>query len=185
MYNRILRPIYIFIFEMLLGWRVIGKKPEIKKFVTIVAPHTSNWDFMVGEWARSKLRFKSWYVAKKEIFIWPFSYLFKALGGYPVDRKKSSHFVDQILEIYNSKEEFNITLTPEGTRDFNPNWKTGFYTIAVKANIPVQMVAFDYTKKTVTLAELFYPTGNIENDLLEIKNFFRPHQGKYPEKGIR
>jgi 1-acyl-sn-glycerol-3-phosphate acyltransferase len=102
---------------------------------------------MVGEWARSKLRFKSWYVAKKEIFIWPFSYLFKALGGYPVDRKKSTHFVDQILEIYNSKEEFNITLTPEGTRDFNPNWKTGFYAIAIKANIPIQMVAFDYVKK--------------------------------------
>jgi 1-acyl-sn-glycerol-3-phosphate acyltransferase len=126
MYNKILRPLYILIFEKLLGRKIQGHKPEIKKFVVIVAPHTSNWDFMVGEWARSSLRMKGWYIGKKEIFVWPFGYLFRALGGFPVDRNKSTNLVDQIVAIFNSRDEFNITIAPEGTRAYNPNWKTGF-----------------------------------------------------------
>lgn len=185
MYNRLFRPIYILIFERILGWKIVGKKPDCKKFVLIAAPHTSNWDFMVGEWVRASMRIKAWYVAKKELFIWPFGYLFRALGGFPVDRKKKTRLVDQIVEIFNSREEFNITLTPEGTRKYNPDWKTGFYTIAVKANVPIQMASFDYPSRTVTFANLFYPTGNLEQDLVTIKDFFKNFRGKYPEMGIR
>lgn len=185
MYNWILRPVYILIFEKILGWRIIGDKPQMKKYVVIVAPHTSNWDFMVGEWARARLRMKSWYIGKKEIFTWPFGYLFRALGGFPVDRKKSTHLVDQIVDLFNAREEFNITIAPEGTRKYNPNWKTGFYAIAQKASIPIQMVAFDYTRKTVTLAPPMYPSGNLEKDMELIKDFYRPHQGKYPAQGVK
>jgi 1-acyl-sn-glycerol-3-phosphate acyltransferase len=184
MYNKILRPLYILIFEKLLGWKIQGHKPEIKKFVVIVAPHTSNWDFMVGEWARSSLRMKGWYIGKKEIFVWPFGYLFRALGGFPVDRNKSTNLVDQIVAIFNSRDEFNITFAPEGTRAYNPNWKTGFYSIAQKAGIPILMVAFDYSKRLVVINELFYPTGNLTNDLIIIKDFFKPFKGKFPDQGV-
>jgi len=163
----------------------VGKKPDYKKFVIIAAPHTSNWDFVVGEWVRSTLRMKAWYIAKKELFVWPLGYLFRALGGYAVDRKKSSNTVDQIVHLFNTHDEFNITITPEATRSYNENWKTGFYSIALKANIPIQMAAYDYPKRTVTFAEPFFPSGNLEKDLVMIKDFFRQFKGKIPENGVR
>jgi 1-acyl-sn-glycerol-3-phosphate acyltransferase len=184
MYGKFLRPIYILIFEKILGWKIIGKKPEFKKFVMVVAPHTSNWDFMIGLGARSTMRLNAWFIGKKELFVWPFGYLFRRLGGYPVDRKKHTHLVDQIVEIFNSREEFNITISPEGTRKYNPKWKTGFYQISLKANIPIQMVGFDYQRRIVELTEPFFPTGNIEADLERMKSFFEAFKGKYPEQGV-
>ena len=184
MYSKFLRPIYILIFEKILGWRIVGKKPDFKKFVIIAAPHTSNWDFMIGEWARTSLRMKAWYIAKKELFVWPLGYLFRALGGYPVDRKRSTHMVDQIVELFNTHDEFNITITPEATRSYNPDWKTGFYSIALKAGIPIQMAAFDYPSKTVTFAQPFFPSGDLDKDMIFIKAFFRQFKGKHPEKGV-
>ncbi|MFM9945271.1 MAG: lysophospholipid acyltransferase family protein [Bacteroidia bacterium] len=184
MHTKFLRPLFILIFEKILGWRIVGKKPDFKKFVMVVAPHTSNWDFMVGSWARSSLRLNAWYVAKKELFVWPLGYLFRALGGFPVDRKKHTNLVDQIVEIFNSQTEFNITITPEGTRSYSPEWKTGFYQIALKANIPIQMVGFDYKKKLVALAEPFFPSGDLNKDMEMMKSYFRQFKGKYPEKGI-
>ncbi len=184
MYGKFLRPLLILIFETILGWSIIGTKPSHKKFVMVVAPHTSNWDFMIGHWARSTMRLNAWYIAKKELFIWPLGYLFKALGGFPVDRKKKTNLVDQIVEIFNTQSEFNITITPEGTRSYNPHWKTGFYQIALKANIPIQMVALDYSKKNVVIATPFFPTGNLEKDLEFMKSFYRLYKGKYPKKGV-
>lgn len=185
MYGRILRPLYILIFEKILGWRIIGNKPTANKFVMVVAPHTSNWDFMVGVWARSTLRMKAWYVAKKELFIWPFGYLFRALGGFPIDRKKSTHLVDQIVDLFNSREYFNLTITPEGTRSYNDNWKTGFYHIAQKAGVPIQLVGFDYERRIVQIAEPFTPSGNLEADIREMKNWFKQFKGKVPENGVK
>lgn len=184
MYGRLLRPLFILIFENILGWKIIGKKPALKKYVTIVAPHTSNWDFMIGMWARSRLRLKSWFIGKKELFIFPFGYLFRWLGGYPVDRSKGSDIVSKIVNIFNSKDEFVIALSPEGTRKYTPEWKTGFYRIATMANVPILMAAIDFSTKTVVLSEPFYPTGNMNEDIEKIKTFFRQYKGKYPEKGI-
>jgi 1-acyl-sn-glycerol-3-phosphate acyltransferase len=150
----------------------------------VVAPHTSNWDFLVGHWARSTMRLKAWYIAKKELFVWPLGYLFRGLGGFPVDRSKKTNMVDQIVEIFNSQKEFNITITPEGTRSFSPDWKTGFYQIALKANVPIQMVAFDYEKRTVSLAEPFFVSGNLDQDINLMKAYFRKFKGKFPEKGV-
>jgi len=184
LYGKFLRPIYILIFEKILGWKIVGKKPDYKKFVIVAAPHTSNWDFMIGLWVRSRLRLNAWFIGKKELFIWPLGYLFRGLGGYPVDRKKNTHVVDTIVEIFNSKEEFNVTIAPEGTRSYNPNWKTGFYTIAQKAHIPIQMVAFDYSTRTVVLDEPFFPSGEVDKDLRMMKSFFINYKGKFPDKGI-
>ncbi len=184
MYGKFLRPIYILIFEKILGWKIIGKKSDYKKFVMVVAPHTSNWDFMIGLWARSSLKLNAWFIGKKELFVWPFGYLFHGLGGYPVDRKKHTHLVDQIVDIFNSREEFNITISPEGTRKYSPDWKKGFYHIAMKAGVPIQMVAFDYFTKQVVLAEPFFPSGDINKDLEMMKTFFRQYKGRFPEKGV-
>ena len=127
---------------------------------------------------------KAWYIGKKELFTWPFGYIFRALGGFPVDRKKNTHLVDQIVEIFNARDEFNITITPEGTRKYNPNWKTGFYQIASKANLPIQMVGFDYAQKQVTMAEPFFVSGDMIKDIEMMKTYFRQFKGKNPELGV-
>lgn len=184
MYLRYLRPILILVFEKILGWKVVGNKPQLKKFVIIVAPHTSNWDFVIGIWVGSRLRLKTWFIGKKELFVFPFGYFFRWLGGFPVDRSKGSDLVLKIVDIFNSRSEFNIALSPEGTRKYNPNWKTGFYRIATQAGIPIYMAAIDFKSKSVVLSEPFFPTNNMDKDLEEIKTFFRQYQGKYPEKGV-
>lgn len=177
--------LYRFFFKT-LGWKVEGRVPaHLKKYVLIVAPHTSNWDFLVGLAARSILDIDSKYVAKKELFGFPFGWLFRALGGYPVDRSKSNNFVDAVCEIFNSKEKFSIAITPEGTRAYAPKWKTGFYHIAQQLQIPVIMVAFDYAAKTVRVEPPMTLTGNIDIDIETMQAYYRKVRGKNPELGVR
>lgn len=121
-------------------------------------------------------------MGKKELFNFPFGWLFRALGGYPVDRSKKTNMVDAVAEIFNSKEEFIVAIAPEGTRAYVSHWKTGFYHIAVKAHVPVVMAGIDYSKKTVYFAEAFQPSGNIEKDMKIIAGFFIDKKGKFEKK---
>lgn len=179
-----MKKLYTFCFK-LFGWKLIGKKPDLKKYIIIVAPHTSNWDFFVGLAARSMADIKSVYLAKKSLFVIPVvGWFMKKVGGHPVDRSKRTNLVDQVVEAYQSNEEFVITITPEGTRSYNPEWKTGFYRIALKAEVPIMMVAFDYKKKEVILNDPIYVTGDMDLDLEKIKSYYRTIPGKYPEKGV-
>jgi 1-acyl-sn-glycerol-3-phosphate acyltransferase len=179
-----LRVVYSFFFK-LFGWKTVGNvSPELKQYVMIVAPHTSNWDFFLGLAARSVLGLDIKYVAKKELFKFPFGWIFKKLGGFPVDRSKSNNFVDAVADIFKTHPEFSICITPEGTRSYAPAWKTGFYYIAQKANIPIVMVAFNYEKKEVKVESPFYLTGDVEKDIEYMKNYYRKVPGKIPEKGV-
>lgn len=177
--------LYRFFFNA-LGWKVKGRVPaDLKKYVIIVAPHTSNWDFLVGLAARSILGIDSKYMAKKELFRFPFGWLFRKLGGYPVDRSKTNNFVDAVCDIFNSKEAFSIAITPEGTRSYSPKWKTGFYHIARQLQIPVIMVAFDYPSKTVRVETPMMLTGDIDREIESMQSYYRTIKGKNPELGVR
>jgi 1-acyl-sn-glycerol-3-phosphate acyltransferase len=144
-----LRWLYSRILFDILGWRIDGNFPELSKFLVIVAPHTSNWDFPIGVFCRRILGFKSQYVAKKELFVFPLGYFFRALGGHPVERSRNTNFVDEVVRLYRENDQFVITMTPEGTRSRNDNWKSGYYHIAKAANVPVVYVGFDWGSKTV------------------------------------
>lgn len=111
--------------------------------------------------------------------------LFNKLGGIPVDRKKKSNLTDQIVEKINENERFVMMVTPEGTRKYNPEWKKGFYYIAVKAKIPIVIGFLDYPDKQAGVTGIFYPTGNYEKDILEIKAYYKSKRGRFPENGIR
>jgi 1-acyl-sn-glycerol-3-phosphate acyltransferase len=180
-----LRHLYKFVFR-LLGWKVDGQLPSEKKYILIVAPHTSNWDFLVGVGARAELNFWPRYAAKKELFVWPVAWLFRRLGGYPVERSKSTNFVQNFVDIFNKEEEFILTLTPEGTRSYNADWKTGFYYISKEANVPVFPVGFDYKTKTVKLGEKVW-AKDVEVDQLvyDLKTWYSTIEGKNKEWGVR
>lgn len=178
--------ICIFFFK-LLGWKIVGKFPgeETPKFIIIVAPHTSYWDYPIGVAARKLGGVDSKYLAKNELFKYPpLAWFFKSMGGYPVDRGKNSSMTDAIVELFNSKERFSITITPEGTRKRVDKWKSGFYYVAQKANVPIVLCAFDFENKRVIVEPPQYVSGDLDKDIEEMKAYFRGIKGKNPDQGV-
>ncbi len=155
------------------GWKLKGNIPyEIPKALVIVCPHASWVDFPVGLGARAHIGRMIHFWGKKELFKPPFGFLFRLLGGYPVDRSKSNNLVDSIVDIFNSHDKYYGALAPEGTRKNVDKLKTGFYHIADNAKIPLVFVGFDYPKKEVVINEPFYTTGDFEVDKKYIASFF-------------
>ena len=179
-----LGPIYRFFFKI-RGWKLVGFiPPDLQKFVMVVAPHTSNWDFFVGLGARSMMGVDTRFVGKKELFKFPYGWIFRKLGGYPVDRSKNTNMVDAVCDIFESKDRFSICLTPEGTRSYAPVWKTGFWHIANKLQIPIVMVSMNYETKEIAIEKPFFTSGNIDNDIAFMKEHFKSVPGFHPEKGV-
>jgi 1-acyl-sn-glycerol-3-phosphate acyltransferase len=169
----------------LFGWKIEGKLPETKKYLIVVAPHTSNWDFAVGYCVKHIMDLHPDFLAKNSLFKIPLvGWFLRSMGGHPVDRSKNTNMVDAIVEKYATSEKFIMTITPEGTRSYSPNWKTGFYRVAEKANIPIVKAGFDYGKRTVYFDEPRYVTGNMEAEIEEMKAWYRTKKGKHPEKGV-
>lgn len=171
-----------FIFQKLMGWKIVGSfDPAIKKAVVIVVPHTSWHDFYIGAFTRKLLKTEINFIAKKELFRWPFGWYFRWMGGTALDRTPGQNKVDAIAKIFNTKNEFRLAMSPEGTRRKVLIWKTGYYYIATMAKVPIICVAFDYLTKTVLIGNPFYPTGNIEEDTLKLRAFYKGIVGKKKE----
>lgn len=152
------------------------------KYIICLAPHTSNWDFVIGQLYCIAEGLTSNFLMKKEWFFWPLGALFRRFGGIPVYREKHQHLTDTLAETALKSKVFHLTITPEGTRQRNPEWKLGFYYIALKANIPILLYGLDYQKKEIVCTRSFVPTGNVEADMNEIKNYYRNFKGKHPEQ---
>lgn len=165
----------------LFGWKVVGELPKEKKCMLIVAPHTSNWDFPIGLFAGYATGVKIKFLAKNQLFFFPLGPLLRVLGGAPVDRSKTNNNVDRVAQMFNSRDEFRLAITPEGTRSPVTRWKEGFYHIAYKAKIPLALVALDYKSKEVRIREAFWPTGDIKHDLPQILDYYRGITGRYPK----
>lgn len=178
------RPLFVLAFKI-LGWKVVGQMPLIPKFIIAVAPHTSNWDFLVGVAARSILRIrKAQFLGKSQLFKPPFGWFFRWLGGHPVDRSSSHDMVDQVVRIFERHETFILALAPEGTRKKVSKLRTGFYYIAKGAGVPIVPVGFDFSRKEVIVREPFFPGGDAERDMETLLQFYRSVKGKNPELGI-
>lgn len=166
------------------GWKTVGQIPPHKKMVVIGAPHTSGWDVVYGLAASYILRIKFRFFGKQELFVFPLGIFWRALGGIPVDRFAHHNMVDIAVQKFNEHDEFILAMSPEATRAYAPVWRKGFYYIALKAQVPIVLTYLDFEHKTVGIGPTFYPTGNYEKDIEEIKNFYRPIKGKYPELGV-
>ena len=156
----------------LTGWRVEGKLPDIPKFVLVGAPHTSNWDFLLFLGVIFSLRANVRFMGKAELFRFPIGWFFRFCGGVPVDRKKSTGLVEQMVKVCHESEKFILTIAPEGTRHRVTEWKRGFYHIAKSAGIPIVMAVVDGRQKTVRIGQVFHPTENMEADMEVIKGIF-------------
>ncbi len=173
-----------FILYTLLGWKTVGSFPKnIKKYVLIAAPHTHWVDFPLAiaiKWAEG---LPANYIGKESLFKPPFGFIFRWLGGAPVDRSKNNNKVDAIIDIFNSRDKFILGISPEGTRKKVTKWKTGFYYIAKGANVPIVMAALDFKNKEVKISKPYFPTESMEKDLKFFYNYFDGVEGKIPENG--
>jgi len=182
-----MRTFFAFFYHTLAGWKLQDDRTEFtKRFIVVIAPHTSNIDFWVGLCVRSLAGLEgAKFLAKKSLFKPPFGWFFKALGGYPVDRSKHSNMTEAVIALFDRGEIQRIGITPEGTRTYQPDWKTGFHRIATGAGVPIILCSFDYAQKTTFITGPFPLTDNAEADIERMKDWFRPHKGKHPENGVR
>ena len=165
-----------------LGWTKDITVAHPNKFIICLAPHTSNWDFALGQVYMRAEGLSINFLMKKEWFRWPLGILFRRIGGIPVWRSKHSSMTDNLAATAEKEKVFHLCITPEGTRSKNSDWKKGFYYIALKAQIPVLLYAIDYEKRLIRCTCSFIPTGNIEKEMKEIKLYFKDCKGKKPER---
>jgi 1-acyl-sn-glycerol-3-phosphate acyltransferase len=165
-----------------MGWRKNITEPHPDKYIICLAPHTSNWDFLLGQLYSGAEGWKINFLMKKEWFFWPLGPLFRRLGGIPVYRTKRTSMTDNLAAEARTMEQFKLCITPEGTRSANADWKRGFLVIAQKAGIPILLYGVDYERKLIECTETFIPTDDIEGDLTHIKQYFKDYKGKRPEK---
>lgn len=147
-----------------------------------MAPHTSNWDFLIGQLYARAEGIRSNFLMKKEWFFWPLGPIFRKMGGIPVYRSKKTSLTDNMAEAARRSDSFKLCITPEGTRSLNADWKKGFYFIALKAEIPILLYALDYEKKAIVATKTIIPSGDLDKDMDEIKQYYKDFKGKYPEK---
>ncbi|WJG07778.1 lysophospholipid acyltransferase family protein [Aliiglaciecola sp. LCG003] len=164
------------------GWRFEGEFPDNPKLVVCVAPHTSNWDFVIGLAVAFCLKLKISFFGKHSIFIPPFSWLLKRWGGIPIERSKSHGVVTQMIETVKSTDKILLCLAPEGTRSQVYPWKSGFLHIAHHANVPVLLIGLDYQRKTIVLGPVFVPTEDTAAEMQKVYDFYAKVHPKYPSK---
>ena len=166
----------------IIRWQVIGSLPEDqKKYVLIVAPHTSNWDFILFVLAVSVLRLKPSVLIKSTLFVGPLGWFLRYCGAIPVNRSQASSLVTYIASIYEERDEFVLIITPEGTRSPNPKWKRGFHHVATTAGVPILVVYVDSAIRTIGIEGLMEPTDDADADLRELKTFFDAKRGLKPQ----
>ena len=164
------------------GWKAASiQGVELAKCVICVAPHTSNWDFVIGKLFYTSIGLTAGFLMKKSWFFFPFNLLFKSMGGIPVERSKHSSMTDQVAEMFQCNERFQVAITPEGTRKHATEWKRGFYYIALKAGVPILLAYIDYGKKEVGMMDIFHPTGDADRDIAEIRSRYKGITACHPE----
>jgi len=164
----------------MFGWKVDHRLPPADKLVVIGAPHTSNWDLPLGLLAMWALDHNFFWVAKHTIFIGPAGWLFRKLGGIPVDRRVHTGFINRAAESIKSRDRIALVIAPEGTRSKTEYWKTGFYHIAMEAGVPIGLGYIDNATKTIGVGATLWPTGDMDRDFEIIKAFYADKKGLRP-----
>jgi 1-acyl-sn-glycerol-3-phosphate acyltransferase len=167
----------------LFGWTLKKDMPDgIKKCVLIVAPHTSNWDFVVGRLCFNVIGLPTKFLIKKESFFWPLGPLLKKMGGIPVDRSRKNNIILEVAHLFSIYDELILTITPEGTRKLTKSWKKGYYYIAELAKVPIAVAFIDYKRKRAGIEFAFLPTGDYDKDFEQIRALYYDKQARFPEK---
>jgi 1-acyl-sn-glycerol-3-phosphate acyltransferase len=164
----------------LFGWKIVGETPTYRKFVLIAAPHTSNWDFPFMLATAYAMRVHISWFGKHTLFIPPWGWLMRGLGGIPVDRRVPQTLVMQMVEKFRQSEDLVLAVPPEGTRSKVKVWKSGFYHIAAESGVPIGLGYLDYDRKLCGVGMFLMPSGNVTRDMNRIRSFYEDIRGKHP-----
>lgn len=165
----------------LMGWTKEITEDHPTKCIICLAPHTSNWDFVIGQLYARAEGMKPNFLMKKEWFFWPLGPIFRSWGGIPVYRRKHTSMTEALTQTVQEAKHIVLCITPEGTRSKNPDWKKGFYYIAQGAQIPILLYGLDYLHRLISCTKSIVPTGNFEQEMRDIKLYFKDIKGKHPE----
>jgi 1-acyl-sn-glycerol-3-phosphate acyltransferase len=166
----------------LFGWRAVGSLADQPKCVIVVAPHTSNWDFAVLVLVALALRLKVTWMGKHTLFRPPFGWIMRRLGGLPIDRRMRHNMVDQVIESFRTHNRQVLAIPPEGTRKRAPYWRSGFYYIALGAQVPIAFGFADYRRKVGGIGGVITPSGDVDADMAIIRDFYSEIIGKRPDQ---
>jgi 1-acyl-sn-glycerol-3-phosphate acyltransferase len=166
----------------LRGWRLCGKRPALRKYLIILAPHTCNWDLLLGLLAAAGFGLKTSWLGKDAIFRWPMAGVLRHLGGIPVRRNAQEGIVGQVVAAYAAADALVIGITPEGTRRSTPHWKSGFYYMALGAGVPVVPASIDRVTRRITLGPPLELSGDPHRDMEAIRLFYANARGIHSEK---
>ena len=165
----------------LLSWQVVVNLPPGSKYVLVGAHHTSGWDLLFALLFKYATGIDYKFVAKDDLFRWPIGGLLRRFGGVPVNRRSRTGFVQQMIDIFDQSDSFVLAISPEGTRSKSKYWKTGFYYIALGAQVPIGMLFLDYGARVIGIGPNFIPSGDIEADFVQIREFYNGVQGLRPK----
>jgi 1-acyl-sn-glycerol-3-phosphate acyltransferase len=166
----------------LAGWRTVLVWPPEPRGVIMVYPHTSNWDFLLGMLFKVGHGLPANWIGKVEMFPWPFTGLLKWLGGIPVDRKRAQGFLDALVDEFRRRDWMWVAIAPEGTRSHTDHLKSGFYQIALAADVPIALGYIDYGTRTVGIDTYLRMTGDRDADMARIREFYAGKRGRWPER---
>jgi 1-acyl-sn-glycerol-3-phosphate acyltransferase len=166
----------------LISWQVDVTLPKVRKYVVIGAPHTTGWDLFYLMLMKLSTGIDMKWVGKDTLFRWPLGVFMRWLGGVPVKRHSNNNFVEQIAEQFRQREELIIAIAPEGSRGKTSHWRTGFYYIALGADVPIALGFIDYPSRVIGIGPSLLPSGDIQADFSKIKAFYDGKTGRYPEK---
>lgn len=160
------------------GWRIAGELPDLPKVVLIAAPHSSNWDAVLGLLFKVALRAEIHFIGKREAFFWPIGVALRSMGGIPIDRNAAHDLVAQMRERFAANERFWLGLAPEGTRRKVTKWKSGFWHIARAADVPILPMYFHYPEKVIGFGPTFATSSEFSADMVRLREFYAPFKGK-------
>ncbi|MCI6338315.1 MAG: 1-acyl-sn-glycerol-3-phosphate acyltransferase [Prevotella sp.] len=164
-----------------MRWKTDITEAHPEKYIICIAPHTSNWDFIIGQLYAGAESVSCNFLMKKEWFFWPMGIMMRKLGGIPVWRSKHTSMTDNLAQTARDMKTFHLAVTPEGTRSANPEWKKGFYFIALKANLPILLYGIDFEKKIIVCRKTIIPNGDVEKQMAEVKDYYKDFKGKNPD----
>ena len=174
-----------FILFKLLGWRMVGTPPSELKYIFVAIPHTSNWDFVYGWLAIQALDLDVKIFAKDVFFTWPLNYVCAFFGVLPVNRRKRTNFVDTIAEKLDKTDKLRLLITPEGARSFQPTLKSGYYHLALKANVPIVLAGPNFRDKTFTIMPPRMPLPTFAEDQAQVIEFCKTQNARHPESSFQ
>ena len=165
-----------------VGWRLVNDCPRVDKIVIVFYPHTSNWDFVIGLLARFGLSVPVTWAGKDNLFRWPFSGVWRALGGIPVNRREHTGFVAQMTAEFAQRRMMMLAIAPEGTRRRTEYWKSGAYRVALAAAVPFGLAFIDFRKKEVGVGGMLHLTGDAAKDFAALRAFYSDKTARHPEQ---